>query len=66
MLLLPASIPTGVEPSARSAFDKGYRVIVIGDCTGTDTEEEQSYAEKFIFPKIGTVMNSKEFLNAVS
>jgi nicotinamidase-related amidase len=54
-----------VESSARSAYDKGYRVIVIGDCTGTDTEEEQSYAEKFIFPKIGTVMNSKEFLNAV-
>ena len=44
---------------------KGYREIVIGDCAGTDTEEEQSYAEKFIFPKIGTVMNLKEFLNAV-
>jgi nicotinamidase-related amidase len=54
-----------VESSARSAYDKGYRVIVIGDCTGTDTEEEQSYAEKFIFPKIGTVMKSEEFLNAV-
>ena len=55
-----------VESSARSAYDKGYRVIVIGDCTATDTEEEQSYAEKFIFPKIGTVMNLEAFLNAVS
>lgn len=54
-----------VESSARSAYDKGYWVIVIGDCTGTHTEEEQSYAEKFIFPKIGTVMKSEEFLNAV-
>ena len=54
-----------VESSARSAYDKGYRVIVIGDCTGTDTEEEQRYAETFIFPKIGAVMSSDEFLNAV-
>lgn len=54
-----------VESSARSAYDKGYRVIVIGDCTATDTEEEQSYAEKWIFPKIGKVMNYKEFLKAL-
>lgn len=54
-----------VESSARSAYDKGYRVIVVADCTGTDTEEEQSYAERLIFPKIGKVMNSEEFLKAV-
>lgn len=54
-----------VESSARSAYDKGYRVIVIGDCTATDTEEEQNYAEKWIFPKIGKVMNYREFLNAL-
>lgn len=54
-----------VESSARSAYDKGYRVIVIGDCTATDTQEEQSYAEKWIFPKIGKVMGYEEFLNAL-
>jgi len=54
-----------VESSARSAYDKGYRVIVIADCTATDTQEEQDYAEKFIFPKIGKVMNHKEFLEAL-
>jgi len=54
-----------VESSARSAYDKGYRVIVIGDCTATDTQEEQDYAEKWIFPKIGKVMNHKEFLDAL-
>lgn len=51
-----------VESTARSAYDKGYRVVVIGDCTGTDTQEEQDYVEKFIFPKIGSVMNHEEFL----
>jgi nicotinamidase-related amidase len=51
-----------VESSARSAYDKGYRVHVLSDCTGTDTAEEQNYAEKWIFPKIGKVMTSREFL----
>jgi nicotinamidase-related amidase len=51
-----------VESSARSAYDKGYRVTVLGDCTATDTEREQSYAEEVIFPKIGRVMTSGEFL----
>ncbi len=55
-----------VESSARSAYDKGYRVIVLSDCTGTDTAEEQAYAETFIFPKIGQVMTSDEFLGAVT
>src|ERR1039458_3483567 len=55
-----------VESSARSAYDKGYRVIVISDCTATDTEEEQNYAETRIFPKIGTVMTHEEFLDAVA
>ena len=51
-----------VESSARSAYDKGYRVIVISDCTGTDTQAEQDYAETYIFPKIGMVTTAKEFL----
>jgi nicotinamidase-related amidase len=55
-----------VESSARSAYDKGYRVIVVADCTGTDTDEEQNYAEQYIFPKIGQVMTSQEFLSAVA
>jgi nicotinamidase-related amidase len=54
-----------VESSARSAYDKGYRVLVLKDCTGTDTEREQEYAEQVIFPKIGKVMTSDEFLAAI-
>jgi len=53
-----------VESSARSAYDKGYRVIVISNCTGTDTDEEQRYAETYIFPKIGTVLTADEFLKS--
>lgn len=54
-----------VESTARSAYDKGYRVHVIADCTATDTQEEQDYVEKFIFPRIGTVLTSQQFLEAI-
>lgn len=54
-----------VESSARSAYDNGYRVVVISDCTATDTEREQKYAEEVIFPKIGNVMDHKEFLSSL-
>ncbi len=55
-----------VESSARSAYDLGYRVILIKDCTATDTDREQLYAEEVIFPRIGKVMTSGEFLAAIS
>lgn len=55
-----------VESSARSAYDLGYRVLVIGDCTATDTQREQDYAEQVIFPRIGKVMTADEFLAAIS
>lgn len=51
-----------VESSARSAYDHGFRVVVISDCTATDTEREQKYAEEVIFPRIGKVMTSAQFL----
>ncbi len=55
-----------VESSARSAYDNGYRVLVISDCTATDTQREQDYAEQVIFPRIGKVLTSDEFLNALA
>lgn len=55
-----------VESSARSAYDLGYRVVLIKDCTATDTDREQLYAEEVIFPRIGNVMTSAEFLAAIS
>lgn len=55
-----------VESSARSAYDLGYRVLVIGDCTATDTQREQDYAEQIIFPRIGKVLTADELLAAIS
>ncbi|MCR6633037.1 MAG: cysteine hydrolase [Magnetospirillum sp.] len=55
-----------VESSARSAYDHGFRVVVLSDCTATDTEREQKYAEEVIFPRIGKVMTAAQFLAALS
>lgn len=55
-----------VESSARSAYDLGFRVIVIKDCTATDTQREQDYAEEVIFPRIGKVITCEEFLASIS
>jgi len=54
-----------VESSARSAYDLGYRVLVVRDCTATDTEREQLYAEEVIFPRIGKVVTAEEFLSSL-
>ncbi|NQT60651.1 MAG: cysteine hydrolase [Bacteroidetes bacterium] len=54
-----------VESSARSAYDMGYRVMVIKDCTATDTDREQEYAEEVIFPRIGKVLTADEFLHSL-
>ncbi|MDF1537270.1 MAG: cysteine hydrolase family protein, partial [bacterium] len=55
-----------VEATARSAYDHGFRVMVLKDCTATDTDYEQKYAEEVIFPRIGKVLTSGEFLTALS
>lgn len=54
-----------VESTARSAYDRGYRVAVVSDCTATDTKEEQDYAEEYIFPNIGEVLDAEEFLDSL-
>jgi len=55
-----------VESTARSAYDKGYRVIVVADCTATDTAREQAYAQEVIFPRIGAVTTADEFLASIA
>ena len=54
-----------VESTARSAYDRGYRVAVVSDGTATDTQAEQDYAEEYIFPNIGEVLDAEEFLDSL-
>jgi len=52
-----------VEGTARSAYDKGYKVFLLKDCCAAISGEEQKYVEDMFFPYIGEVLSHDEFLN---
>lgn len=51
-----------IDSTGRSAFEKGYNVIVLSDCTCGRTNLEQDFYCSNIFPVYATVMESKEFI----
>ncbi len=51
-----------VEGSARSAYDKGYKVFLLKDCCAALSGEEQKYVEEKFFPYMGEVLTHDEFL----
>jgi nicotinamidase-related amidase len=54
------------EGTARDASDRGYRVVVLGDCCESITDEMHSFALTQILPIIGEVVGLKEFVHAVA
>lgn len=55
-----------VEATARSAYDLGYEVIILSDCTAATTQEEQKFAVEKIFPLFAKVMCSEEFVESLT
>ncbi len=51
-----------VEGTARSAYDKGYKVFLLKDCCGALSGEEQKYVEEKFFPYMGEVLPHDQFL----
>ncbi|MBM4137753.1 MAG: cysteine hydrolase [Nitrospira sp.] len=51
-----------VESTARTAYDKGYTVTILKDCTACKSFLEQEFSEKYIFPLIGDIKTHDEFL----
>ncbi|MBN21473.1 MAG: isochorismatase [Bdellovibrionaceae bacterium] len=51
-----------IDSTARSAHEKGYRVVVLKDCTGARTPFEQDFYFENIFPLYANVMNSEELI----
>lgn len=51
-----------IESTARTAYDLGYRVIVLNDCTATKSEDEQQASERFVFPLLGQTLTFRDFL----
>ena len=51
-----------VEGTARSAYDKGYKVFLLKDCCAAISGEEQKYVEEKFFPYMGEVLTHDEVL----
>jgi len=51
-----------VESTVREAYDRGYNVVVLKDCTVAASAEDQKFAEEKIFPSFGEVLTHDEFL----
>ncbi|WP_419883558.1 isochorismatase family protein [Peribacillus sp. B-H-3] len=55
----------GVESTAREAFQHGYNQIFITDAMTTFTKEEHEASLTYIFPRIGQLRTTEEFLSQV-
>ena len=55
-----------VESTMRSAYERGYDVVTLKDCTATLSEEEQRLAVEKNYPMFSRPMNHNEFLAEVS
>ena len=56
----------GVESTAREAFQHGYNQIFITDAMTTFSKEEHDATCNYIFPRIGKVRTTQQFLSEVS
>ncbi|WP_138494643.1 isochorismatase family protein [Paenibacillus pinistramenti] len=55
----------GVEGTAREAFQHGYNQIFVTDAMKTYSQEQHDASVKYIFPRIGKVRTTAEFLAQV-
>jgi nicotinamidase-related amidase len=51
-----------VESTMRSAYERGYRVVTLADCTATLSDEEQQHAIAKTFPMFSRPMRHDAFL----
>lgn len=49
-----------VECTVRSAFNRGYNIIVLKDCVATNTEENQRFALEVMFPLFAKVISVEQ------
>jgi ureidoacrylate peracid hydrolase len=51
-----------VESTMRTAYEKGYRVVTLTDCTATVSEDEQRMAVEKNYPMFSRPLKHEEFL----
>jgi nicotinamidase-related amidase len=55
-----------VDSTARAAYEFGYRVTILGDCTVGRTDAEQDFFCGVVFPTYATVFDSKTIVNQLT
>lgn len=65
IVLCGISTNIGVESTAREAFQLGYNQIFITDAMTAFSQEEHEMSVRFIFPRIGRLRTTAEFLEQV-
>jgi nicotinamidase-related amidase len=55
-----------VESTMRTAYEKGYNVVTLKDCTATLSDEEQKLAVEKNYPMFSRPMNHDEFISELS
>jgi len=55
-----------VEGTARSAYDRGYQVTVIRDAVACESQPNQEYVEREIYPVLGGSMTTDRFLETLT
>lgn len=55
-----------VESTMRTAYEKGYNVITLKDCTATLSEEEQNLAVEKNYPMFSRPLDHNEFLTELA
>jgi nicotinamidase-related amidase len=51
-----------VDSTGRSAYERGYKVAILSDCTSGRTTLEQDFYCENVFPLYADVLNHKQFL----
>ena len=55
-----------VDSTARAAYEFGYRVTILGDCTVGRTDAEQDFFCGVVFPTYATVSDSKTIVSQLT
>ena len=55
-----------IDSTGRAAYERGYSVTILSDCTSARTRAEQDFFCKNIFPLYGGVLDSKQAIEQLS
>jgi nicotinamidase-related amidase len=55
-----------IDSTGRAAYERGYSVQILSDCTSARTREEQDFFCKNVFPLYGGVLDSRQAIERLS